>query len=400
MRRGPADRAHALADRVVGARHVVHGAGLGLAVGDQDLRHVHLRQHAVHDLDRAGGARHDAGAKRREIEFGEARMIELGDEHRRHAVQRRAALGGHGFERGERIEGIRGEHRGRAVGDAREAAHHHAEAMIQRYRDAQPVALGQAHAGAHDPAVVQDVEVRQRGALGIAGGAAGELDVDRVAGAQLCGHAVDARYVRGGDGGADRGEIEHPRCNRVAHADHGLQVRQLVRVEMSGRGARKLGCQRLQHAEIVAGLEALGRDDDLALHLVQRVLELVEAVGGIDAHHDRADARGRVLRQAPLVAVRRPDADAITGLDAERQQRRGQAVDFAPVLGVAPADVLVAHHQRRTLGKAFGGGDEGLADGLVQQRQLVRAAAMAERERHGVSVPIRGCAVPRAGSCR
>ena len=43
--------------------------------------------------------------------------------------------------------------------------------------------LGQLHAGGHLVGVVQDVEVRQRGALGVPGGAAGELDIDHILGA-------------------------------------------------------------------------------------------------------------------------------------------------------------------------------------------------------------------------
>ena len=400
MRCRAAHRAHAPFDRVVGARHVVHGAGLGLAVGDQDLREVHLRQHTVHHLDRARGAGHDAGAKRRQVELREARVIELRDEHRGHAVQRGAALGLNGLQRGERIEGLRRKDRRCTVRDARQAAHHHAEAVVERHGHAQAVVLRETHALADDLAVVEDVAVRQRRALGIAGGAAGELDVDRVGGAQLSGDALDARDVGRAHRAANRREIEHAGRLLLAHADHGPQVRQPVCIELSRRGAREFRRQRLQHAEVIAGPEALGRDQRLAPDLVQRVLELVQPVSGVDAHHDRADARARVLRQAPLDAVGRPDAEAIARRDAEHQQRGRQAVDLAPVLGVVPANALVTDHQRRPVGEARGGGDESLADGLLEQRPIIRAAAMAERERHGLSVPIRDCAVPRAGSCR
>ena len=48
--------------------------------------------HALHHLDRAGRAGHDAGAQRREVEPANSRVVELGDEHRRHAVEPGAAL--------------------------------------------------------------------------------------------------------------------------------------------------------------------------------------------------------------------------------------------------------------------------------------------------------------------
>ena len=62
-------------------------------------RQMHPLDGALHDLDRAGAARHDAGAQRGEIEAREVGMVELGDEHRRHAVKRGAALRFDGFER-------------------------------------------------------------------------------------------------------------------------------------------------------------------------------------------------------------------------------------------------------------------------------------------------------------
>src|SRR5690242_21499634 len=43
----------------------------------------------LHHLDRARRARHDPGAQRGQVEAREVRVVQLGDEHRRHAVERR-----------------------------------------------------------------------------------------------------------------------------------------------------------------------------------------------------------------------------------------------------------------------------------------------------------------------
>ena len=96
--------ADAALERIVDARSGADRARLGHAVGDGDFAHVHVGDAALHHLDRAGRARHDAGAQRRQIEARELRMVELGDEHGRHAVKRGAALRRDGLERRQRIE--------------------------------------------------------------------------------------------------------------------------------------------------------------------------------------------------------------------------------------------------------------------------------------------------------
>ena len=52
------------------------GDGLGHAVADRHFAHVHLRDDALHRLDRARRAGHHAGAQARQIEARELRMIE------------------------------------------------------------------------------------------------------------------------------------------------------------------------------------------------------------------------------------------------------------------------------------------------------------------------------------
>ena len=93
MRLDAPDRRDAPLDRIVAGALEADRARLGHAVGDRHLAHVHLVDHLPHHLDRAGRAGHDAGPQRGEIEAVEFRMLEHGDEHGRHAVERGAALG-------------------------------------------------------------------------------------------------------------------------------------------------------------------------------------------------------------------------------------------------------------------------------------------------------------------
>jgi hypothetical protein len=72
--------------RVVGAALEAHRRGLGHAVGDGDLAHVHLAAITRFMTSIGHGAPAMMPVRRRTGRSGEARMVELGDEHRGHAV--------------------------------------------------------------------------------------------------------------------------------------------------------------------------------------------------------------------------------------------------------------------------------------------------------------------------
>ena len=254
-------------------------AGLGHAIGDGDVAHVHLLVDPLHHLDRAGRAGHDAGAQRRQVELRKFGMVEFGDEHGRHAVERGASLLLDGLQRRQRIEAFAGiDHRG-AERDGGEIAHHHAEAVIERHRNADAVALGQPHRAADEIAVVEDVVMRQRDALGRSGGAAGELDVDgdrRTAGSWP---APPARR-----GGARRPSARPLRTAMVpgkAGPPIWITARSCgsrAACRSPGLRRREFRQQRVQHLHVVGGLERGGRDDRGAADLAEREFEF--AAGG------------------------------------------------------------------------------------------------------------------------
>ena len=84
------------------------------------------------------------------------------------------------------------------MGGTGQGADDHAEAVIEGHRDADPVGLRIAEHRAAKVSIVEDVSMRQRGALWSAGRARRVLDVDRVVAVKLglslveqgVGHAV------------------------------------------------------------------------------------------------------------------------------------------------------------------------------------------------------------------
>ena len=106
---------------------------------------MHVRHDPLHQLGRARGASDNAGPKMRQITIRKARTVERGDEHGRHPVKHRAALGLGHVHRRFGVEPGRGEDHGGAMCNAAQRAQHHAKTVIHRHRYAHPVMLGQAH---------------------------------------------------------------------------------------------------------------------------------------------------------------------------------------------------------------------------------------------------------------
>ena len=173
----------------------------------------------------------------------------------------------------------------------------------------------QPHRLADEEAVVEDVVVRQRRAFGKAGGAAGELNVDRLVELQLRRELGDARGLRRGAARQNLGEAEGAGMPAVAEEDDRTQRRQPRRLELARRGVTEFRRQLAQHADIVRGLEALGENKRLAADLVERVFELGDAIGRIDVDQDQPGLGAGELGQHPFRIVGRPDADTVAGLE-------------------------------------------------------------------------------------
>ena len=224
--------------------------------------------------------------KRREIEASEILMVEHGDEHGRDAIDRGAALARDRLQCRARFEAFARKYHRRTLGGAAQCAHHHAEAMIERHRDAQPIILGQRHGTCHEAGIVDDVGVGERGALRRAGSAGSELDVDRFVGIEIAGKIIETQPMRRATNRHDLVEIQHALGLLRPDADHGLEPRQAGAVEAARFAFVDLGCNRAQLRDVVGTLEARGQNQRLAADLVEREFKLRHAIGRIDVDED------------------------------------------------------------------------------------------------------------------
>jgi hypothetical protein len=375
-----------------------HGAGLGHAISDSHFAHMHARHHVAHHFDRARRARHNAGAQAGQIETGELGMAENGDEHGGDAVQACAALGLDGLQHGERVEPFGWADHASAMGDAGEVPQHHAEAMVERHGNAQPVSRRQPHRLADEKAVVEDVVVGQRRALGRPRRAAGELDVDRIVElqARLQRRQFGALGLRGRPG--DVGEVEGARGPFCAQADHDLQLRQPRRLKFTWRGVVEFGSEGAQRADVIVAFEAGAEDQRLAADLVEHMVELVDAIGRIDVDEDQARLGRGELGQHPFRVVWRPDADPLAGPQAERHQAGGKIGHAAGEFLVIPTDILMPHDQRRAVGRSLGDAPEQSPDRLADERPIAGAVNVTLRHPSLLPAPSRGASRKNLGN--
>ena len=210
----------------------------------------------------------------------------------------------------------------------------------------------------------------QRRALRQPGGARSELDIDRIVELQLRTKRADFIEFSCRRRDQQRIEVVHTRRRLHTESDHVLQRRQFCRSERARCGVRKFRGEIVEHFEVVAGLETRREHERLAADLVECVLELAAAVGGIDVDQDQPGLRASELRQYPFGAVRRPDADALARGEAESTQARREAIDALAQFAPGPADILVPCDQRIALAVLFNGPVEVRADRIAEQRDI------------------------------
>jgi hypothetical protein len=156
---------------------------------------------------------------------------------------------------------------------------------------------------------------------------------------------------------------------------------------LSRRAVGDFGHQIAEHGDVVAGPERGGADEASALDFVEGVFEFTDAVARVDVDQDQPRFRGGELSDNPFGIVGGPDADALTGLQAEGDKAGGEFVDLAAELSVGPTNVLVADDKGFMVSEAFGSRVEGGADRGLDQRHGGGAPDVAHGNGHSRSSP-------------
>ena len=262
-------------------------------------------------------------------------MIEHRDEHRRHAVDRRAAFIVDRAQRGFSLEGDGGHDHRRPVRDGSQIAHHAPEAVVERHRHANPIRRGEPQRLANEESVVQDVVMRQRRAFRRSGRARRVLNVRRIVELQL---RLAVPQVSVGATVAVPNEVG-PRdsawCSFGPQINHVPQTGHRPGCDRASRRRGQFWHEPDEHLDVVGLAEVTRGDEHADARLVECVFQLSQPVRRVDVDQNRANFRRGVLRDHPFRGVGTPDPDAITAFHPEREQPSSRAIDFAKELSVA-----------------------------------------------------------------
>ena len=266
-------------------------------------------------------------------------MLQLGDEHRRHAVDR---CGVFRLDRSQRLTGVealgREDHR-RPLHQRTQGSQHAAEAVIQRDRQAEAVAVIEPLPQPGVVGIEQDVAMRERGPFGMSSGPRGVQDVDRRVGAERgfdLGQLLGEDFIRVGQ---QILPTEHPRWPFAAQGDERPQLRERAARQHPRSLGRQFGGRLIQNRHEVGRLEPIDQRQAPQIRLPQRIGQLAASVSRIDRDQHDANAGGRELQQLPLRDVGGPHAEVVTGSQSQRQQSAGDSIDL--VIHFAPSLPLV-----------------------------------------------------------
>ena len=213
--------------------------------------------------------------------------------------------------------------------------------MEERNRERNAVLGAQTLPLSNEEAVVDDVAVGQHDTLGEARRATGVLHHDDVVVVELF---LGLAQGVVGHVGAQQDELGHAVAATVLlgpHVDDALEHGIGLGLEAPALLREGLGHEFANDLEVVDVSERVNHAKGLHVGLLQDVVQLVALVDRVHGDHDHADLGRCVHERQPIGDVARPDAQMVTGLEADGQKALGKLVGAPVEVGVGPTQVAV-----------------------------------------------------------
>ena len=188
----------------------------------------------------------DPGPQAGQVGGRPRRMIDERREHRRHAIDDRAALAGDSRQRRSGVEPVRGQDQRRAIGDGGEGPHDSPEAVMQGHGEADPVGGSELQVPADRGRVLEHPAVGELGALGKPGRARRVQDGRDIVGLHATRDPIELRLVDARRPVEEAGPIASPPALSTVVPGSAMTVRRsspLTRCAIRSRSAaRGPGC--------------------------------------------------------------------------------------------------------------------------------------------------------------
>ena len=186
----------------------------------------------------------------------------------------------------------------------------------------------------------------QGGAFGRSGGAAGELDVDRIVKLESAPNILQPGAVSSASLLLYIRKPQYARFVVFTQMNDVTQSRKFSSAQLAWFRVIEFRDKRPQHSQVIAGLEFMSQNKGRASGFAQCVLQFAYAVSRIHSYQNQSCFGAGKLGKHPLGIIRRPDANAVSRLQAQREQPCGKSINTFPKLGITPPNVLMPHHQR------------------------------------------------------
>ena len=136
----------------------------------------------------------------------------------------------------------------------------------------------------------------------------------------------------------------------LSDEDDVLEKRELCARESAALGRLELWDELVHHRDVVAVAVAVGERQRRDVGLREEIIRLVALVRGVDGDQHHADLRRREDEGVPVGDVRRPDAEVIAFLEADRKKPLREIVAAFVELPVGEAQIAVGVDEKLLVG--------------------------------------------------
>ena len=265
-------------------------------------------------------------------------MVEFGDEHGRHSIERRTPFLMYGGKYDERVE-LLDHDLCASMGETVHGGEHHAEAMEERHTDAEFVLVGEAHRLAREETIVGNVVMREHHPFWKSRGARCILHVNHVVAIDALFHLQEMLVLNVLSEEEQFRRVIHTTIFLHADKHHVFHAGEAVAVEVSALALSQFRQHLVGHVYIVALPCSVSDAERVHIRVFAEIFQFALLIVGVDGDEHRSYLRRGIEESEPIGHVGGPDAHIASLGDTNGEQSFSQIID--PLVELFPCEAQV-----------------------------------------------------------